>query len=66
MSVGEVAEGLREVLNDVANKILELQPRTELIKRVRVQQTDLSKRPNALNESEVISLIKNTLLDLNK
>jgi hypothetical protein len=65
MNVGPVADGLKSLLDSLANQILEINPREELLKRVRVQQTDVTKRPEALNENELISLVKNTLTQLN-
>jgi hypothetical protein len=67
MNVAEISEGLVAMLNKLAAKVLEISPREELIKRVRVQQSDITQRPTtppSLNESELVSLVMNTLIEM--
>ena len=60
LEVEPIREGLVNALNDMVRQILEINPKNELIKRIKIQQSTITKRPN-MNENELVSLIKDVV-----
>ena len=61
MDDGNIREGLINLLNQVRQEILNLDPDQELVNRIKVRQTDITKR---MNENELEELVKNTIREI--
>jgi len=59
-----VKGALVQALSEVAEKILQLTPKNELIKRMRVTQTGITKKLDT-NENQLNEFVKNTLKEIN-
>ena len=53
-----VKDGLKDMLNDLAQQLLQIQPKQELIKRIKIQQGDITRR---INESDVETIVGSVL-----
>ena len=60
MSHEEIRNGLILCLNELAEKIMQINSKQELIKRIKIRQGDITKRPE-MNESQVVSLIRDVI-----
>lgn len=63
LSNDAIRESLIEALSGTAQKILELKPKNELIKRIKVTQTGITKKLDT-NEDQLNEFVKDTLKEI--